>query len=117
MHHVDLVEHLLGRRRDQALDLARRGAGKRDEHVGERDVDLGFFFAGGDQHREQAQQQPDQGQQWRDLGRLEACRDAVQFVIAGADGLVVEAMREALEQPDGRVLDRGIMLDCEQAPP
>jgi hypothetical protein len=40
------------------LDLARRGAGKGDEDVGEGHIDLRLLFPRRHQHREQAEEQP-----------------------------------------------------------
>ena len=72
----DLRQHLFGRHRDHLLDVPHRGTRKRDQHVGHRHVDLRLLLARRDQHGEQAEEQRDEGQQRRDLRRLEQGRDA-----------------------------------------
>ena len=72
---LDFREHLLGRAADQSLHLAGGGAGEGDEHIGEGHVDLRFFLARGDQHREHAHQQPHQRQQRGDFAEQEFFRD------------------------------------------
>jgi hypothetical protein len=74
----DLREDLLRRYRDHALDVLRRGAGKGNEDVGHRDVDLGLLLARRHDHRERAQEQRDQRKQRRDLRGLEVRRDAAR---------------------------------------
>ena len=71
-----LREHLLGGVGHQRLDVARRGAGERHEHVRHRDVDLRLLLARRDRDREQAQQQRDQRGERRELRVLEELRDA-----------------------------------------
>ncbi len=73
---LDLREHLLGRRGDQLRHLLRARPGERDEHVGHGHVDLRLFLARGYQDREQPQQQAQQGQQRRDLGRQKGLGNA-----------------------------------------
>jgi hypothetical protein len=81
-HHVldagDLRQHLLGRCGHHLLDITHRRPGKRDQHIGHGHVDLRLFLARRHQHREDAQQQRHQRQQWRDLRRLEVGRDATR---------------------------------------
>ena len=60
---VDLGQHLLHRNGHEVLDLDRRCARKRDEHVGERDVDLRFLLARRHHHREYAHEQRGQRQE------------------------------------------------------
>ncbi len=72
---LHLGQHLLGRAGDQVLDLHRRGAGDRDEDIGEGHVDLRLFLPRRHQDGEEPQQQPHQGQQRGDGGVLEARRD------------------------------------------
>ena len=63
LHPLDFGQHLLGGQRDQMFHFRARRAGKGDEDVGKGHIDLGLFLTRRDQHREQAQQQPYQGQQ------------------------------------------------------
>ena len=65
-HHMlyaqHLRQHLLGGRGNHLLDIAHRRAGEGHDDVGHGHVDLRLFFAWGDQHGKQAQQQRQQGQ-------------------------------------------------------
>ena len=63
----DLAEHLLHRRRHEVLDLLGARAGKRDQDIRERDVDLRLFLARRHENRENAHQQRRQRQQRRQL--------------------------------------------------
>ena len=50
----DLTEHLFGRPGDHILDVGAACAGKRDQHIGHRDVDLWLLLARRHEYREQA---------------------------------------------------------------
>ena len=56
-------QHLFRRRAHHLFDLGGGRAGKRNEHVGEGDIDLWLFLARRNQHREYPEQQRDQNQQ------------------------------------------------------
>ena len=59
----DARKHLLAGARHQRLDVARRRARKRHQHVGHRHVDLWLFFLGSDQGGEHPEQQEHQRNQ------------------------------------------------------
>jgi hypothetical protein len=58
-HHMlrtgDLRQHLLGRPGHHLLHIPGAGAGKGDQHIGHRHIDLGLLFAWRDEHGERAQ--------------------------------------------------------------
>ena len=93
---ADLRQHLLGGRRHHLLDVAHRRAGKGDDDVGHRHVDLRLLLARRDEDRERAEQERHQRQQRRDLRALEeagdAAGDAQRAVVHGA---IREGMRAA----------------------
>ncbi len=69
-------QHLFGRACDQRFDIPGGCAGKGHQHIGHGDINLGFFLARGDQHREDAQQQGDQRDQRGHRMTLESGGDA-----------------------------------------
>ena len=71
----DLREHLLGRNRDQRLDVLRRRARERHEDVGHRDVDLRLLLARRHDDRERARHQQHERDQRRELRREEEAGD------------------------------------------
>ena len=71
----NLRQHLLGRRRHQALHVLGGSAGEGDEHIRHGDVDLRLFLARRHQHGEQAEQEGDQREQRRHLRMQEGFGD------------------------------------------
>ena len=55
-HPFDFRQHLLGGTAHQSLHFPGGRTRKRDEHIGERHIDLRLFFAGRDQYRKQTHQ-------------------------------------------------------------
>ncbi len=72
VHAFDFRQHLFGRNGDQLLHLTCAGTGEADKHVGESNVNLGFFFFRRHHDGEEAQQQTEQGQQRGDGRVLES---------------------------------------------
>ena len=75
----DLRQHLLGRRGDHLFHIPCRCAGKWDQHVGHRHVDLWLLLAWRHEHGEHAQEKGADGQQRRDLRRLEIGGDTTGY--------------------------------------
>jgi len=73
---VHARQHLLGRARDQILDILGRGAWEGDQHVGHGHVDLRLLLARRDENGEDAEQEGDQRQQRRHPRFLEGGGDA-----------------------------------------
>ena len=78
-HHVldagDLRQHLFRRRSHHLFHVPRRCAGKWNQHVRHRHVDLRLFLAWRHEDREDAQEKRGDRQQRRDLRRLEIGSD------------------------------------------
>ena len=71
---LDLREHMLRRGRDHFFHVGAGSPREGDQHVGHGHVDLRLFFARGDQHGKQTQQQGHQRQQRRDGVALKHAR-------------------------------------------
>src|SRR5690606_21966565 len=65
----------LHRHGDDILDLAGARAGKRDEHICERHIDLRLLLARRHEHGEETEQEPGEREQRSDLGVLETACD------------------------------------------
>ena len=96
---LDLGQLLLQREGHHLLDLARVGAGEGHDDVGHGHVDLRLFLARGDGHRDQAQQQADQGQDRGQRVVLEDPCQAAGDAQAGAVGRVHLSSRPGARPP------------------